>query len=584
MNKALKIAVILSAVDNMSSVVKSAFGNLQSELLKGGALVAGGIGLGQSLVDFTESFQNMEDAAAKAKISMMGPGGVLDPKVLAEITNFSANLSEEYGNTTANYLDMVRVMRNNRLTEEDIMGGAGKAAAQFGELFNILPKESALFAARMKNDMQVAVRDMPLMLDLAARLHGAGVGTTGYETIHELTEFYGKAGLGAINLGVSGLEDTKKLGALGGVFMSKGLTGQTVGTNFRRIFDGLRDAERLGKVTSTALGNGVELEFFKGGKFAGIENFTNQLAKLEGLDAQQIDAVLKPFSGKQGLSTDFLNYLVKFGGKDIAEYNKRLDEQANLQEKVAVSLDTLSMFILRAQRTWENARAAIVASGFGEALKDVFKLSKAVAEATITFAHSYPKIAKWTTYAIGMASVMLVLVGVFKMFAATMAFLKVPAIFTAITGAITGLEVALMSSGIGETLLVIAGAAMLIQSISDSMNSKPIFTKDGKVDKTKMGFFEEFLFDMKGTVPDTFKSKPAPNKNSNDSTIVNTFSPNITIQGNANKEVITEVMADAQKEFQKMMAQTINDRKRKMFADYGEDGKYHLQGGGGGAW
>lgn len=458
MNKALKIAVILSAVDNMSATVKTAFGNLQSELLKGGALVAGGIGLGQSLVDFTESFQNMEDAAAKAKISMMGPGAVLDPAVLSEVTNFAAHLSEEYGNTTANYLDMVRVMRNNRLTESDIMGGAGKAAAMFGELFNILPKESALFAARMKNDMRVAVADMPLMLDLAARLHNAGVGTTGSETIQELTEFYGKAGLGATNLGVSGLEDTKKLGALGGIFMAKGLSGQTVGTNFRRIFDGLRDAERMGKVTNASLASGVKLEFFKDGKFAGIENFTNQLAKLQGLDPQKVDAILKPFSGKQGLSTDFLDYLVKFGSTDLAEFNERLDDQANLQEKVTVSLDTLSMHILRAQRTWENARAAIVASGFGEAIKDVFKLSKSVANATIEFAKSHPTIARWTLYAVGLTSALIFLIGIFKAVAATLAFLSLPGLFGAIGFAVwalkyhivTGLIPALEAMGIAS--------------------------------------------------------------------------------------------------------------------------------------
>jgi hypothetical protein len=561
MNQSLKIAVILGAVDQMSGVVNSAFSNAQRQFTRGSAMFSAGLGIGQSMVNFAEDFKTLEDAATKTKISMMTEGGLFDVGKYAEIENFTKDLSEKYGNTTANYLDMVRIMRNNRLNPEDIMGGAGESAAMFGELFNVLPKEAALFAARMKNDMQVSVKDMPAMLDLAARLHGAGVGTTGEETINDLTEFFSKAGLGAVNLGVTGLDDAKKLGALGGLFVTKGVSAASVGTNFRRIFDGLRDAERIGKVGATANQYGVSLEFFKDGKFAGIDNFQKQLTKLQGLDPQQIDAVLKPFSGKQGLSTDFLDYLVKFGDTDISEFNKRINEQADIHDKVSLSLQTLTLYQLRSERSWENTRAAL-AEGYTPAMKEAYEISMKFAEVVQDFAEQNPTIIKWGAGIIAGGAALLTLAGGIKAVGAVWGMIKVIE-FSAVADGFILMAGAIRTFGIaiGTYLPEITALAIIVAGIYEAykyfseMHQEAFKMNEGQTPIDNPYFGPISVAEIKKGNTGIVK----PNNGLNQTL---TYAPTVIVQGTADAEKMKQLLQSDKNEFWRKYQDMENQKRR----------------------
>ena len=129
------------------------------------------------------------------------------------------------------------------------------------------PGVIAEFAARMRNDMGIPVSDMGKMMDVIARTRNVGVGKTGQETVTEMNEYFSKVGLGLANLHVGGVQTGSDMAALGAVFMRRGISGQMVGTNFRRILDGLRDPERSGKANAVANQYGKNLEFFdKAGK------------------------------------------------------------------------------------------------------------------------------------------------------------------------------------------------------------------------------------------------------------------------------------------------------------------------------
>lgn len=379
MNKALKIAVILSAVDNMSATVKTAFNNMQNNFLKGGAMLSAGIGLGQTLENFTEDFKTMEDAAINAKIAMMGPGGVLDSNKLQEITTYAAMLADKYGNTTANYLDMFRVFKNNRLTEDDVMGGAGMAAAGFAELFRTTPIEAAAFASKMKNDMKVAVEEMPQMMDMVARLHGAGIGKTGSEAIYELTEFYAKTALEAPSLGIHGLKDAQELGILGSLMMTKGLSGQTTGTNFSRIFNALQSSEKVGEMQQIAASFGKDIQFGAAGSVHSVEALVNELKKLQDLNPDQINKIMTPLGGLEGMDARMLKYLGKFG-EEYDLLKARYLDQADMHLKVEESLKSLSMHQIRATRNWENTRAILAEkTGLTDSLKKYYNISRDIA-------------------------------------------------------------------------------------------------------------------------------------------------------------------------------------------------------------
>jgi hypothetical protein len=572
MNKALKIAVILSAVDNMSAVVKSAFGNLQSQYLKGSTMIAAGIGVGKAMENFTEDFKNLEDAAIKTKIAMMREGGLFDQAMLTKVTNFATDLASQYGNTTANYLDMVRIMKNNRLTENDIMGGAGDAVAQFAELYNVLPAEAASFASKMKNDMKIPAEEIGQMLDMASRLHGSGVGKTGTEAIYDLTEFYAKTALEAPSLGIHGLKDAQQLGILGSLFMTKGLTGQTTGTNLSRIFNAMQDPAKVKQMEQIAASFGKNLDLGKNGKIDSIGKFVEELRKLNDLDPGQINKIMQPFGGLEGMDNRMLKFLGRFG-EEYDHLYQRYSEQADMHDKVQVSLQALSMSQLRAERSWQNTRAALVA--YNPELKKYYEYSKKAAENTKLFAEQHPTILKWATRIIFAGGAILILLGAFKIFMATMAYLAVVPMLSSIGFAVwalkyhivTGLIPALHSMG-----LAWAGALGYAGALLATMYLMNDFLEGDKVKGDS--FFGVSAIPVKlsryfsgGSNSDTLSTnniKPVASAGGGDSTIV--YSPNMTFSGNVNKAELDKANEEAQRSFEKMMQQFTNDQKRRRFS------------------
>jgi len=287
MEKEVKIGLILSAYDRASEVLEKVFGKSKKQFAelknaavdfgKGTALIGAGMAGLKLLQQPVEAFAKMEASGNDLKAAMMGPGGILDENTYKRIAALSMDLSDKYKGSATDYIDMVKVLKQNRIDETDVLGGIGEATAKLSDLFDMAPAHIAEFSAHMRNDMGVAVADMEKVMDLVARVHGSGVGKTGSEAVTEMNEFFSKASLGAANLGVQGLEASKQLGALGALFMSRGLSGATVGTNFRRIFDGLRDGEKVGKANEVAGIFGKHLNFFdKKGQFLGIDNFVRE--------------------------------------------------------------------------------------------------------------------------------------------------------------------------------------------------------------------------------------------------------------------------------------------------------------------
>lgn len=434
MNKQLKIALLLTAVDKMSSVIGKAFGMSEESMSKfkaatkyfaeGSALMGAGEKLASTLKPAINAFADAEEASNDLKASMLDSNGILNQNLFNRIDKMTQQLSNKYVGTKASYLDMVRVLKNNRIDEKDVLDGIGEATAQLADYFKMLPASVGEFFSHMKNDMGVQVKDMGNLADMIARIHGAGVGKTGEEATNEMTEFFGKASLGAANLGVQGLKATKELGALGALFMSRGLSGATVGTNFRRIFDGMRDADKLGKATAMAKQLGVQLQLFdKKGHFLGMDNFIQQIGKLEKLKPQQISGILKAFGGKQGLSTDFMEYLAQHGLEGFSEFNKKIEEQAKLTKKLSVIMSGLNYVHRVINAIWQNAKVNFGAS-MGPALHLFAHLIEKVVSKIGNLVSLHPRIMKFISAIIAFTSAALMIAGVIKIFQGLMFVIK----------------------------------------------------------------------------------------------------------------------------------------------------------------
>ncbi|MGL1180885.1 hypothetical protein ACSTLD_24545, partial [Vibrio parahaemolyticus] len=87
----------------------------------------------------------------KLKAAMMQKGGVYDETTYKKIESMSLGLSDKYANTAAAYLDMSRVMINNRINPNDILGGIGESASKLADIFGQMnPTVVGEFAARLR--------------------------------------------------------------------------------------------------------------------------------------------------------------------------------------------------------------------------------------------------------------------------------------------------------------------------------------------------------------------------------------------------------------------------------------------------
>ncbi len=597
MDKFFKIAAILTATDQMSSVFASAANKSNQSMLqmqqqmkamRNGALLIGAGRKGLELIgETTKSWGDLQDASLNAQAALMKKGGILDEETFSRVFSMSEKLSEKYANSTAAYLNMVRVLKSNKINEKDILGGIGESTAKLADLFDQMdPAVIGEFAARMKNDMGVPVNDMGRMMDVIARAKNVGVGKTGTETVNEMNEYFSKVGLGLANLKVGGVETGADMAALGAIFMRRGISGQMVGTNFRRILDGLRDPERSGKANAVAGQYGRTLDFFdKAGNFGGVENFVKQLNKLQGLKPDVIAAVLKPFSGRQGLSTDFLEYLANDGLAAFDDIKKSMYEQATLDEKLSKIMEGLNYQKKVFDSSWDNTKAAM-----GEALSSVmtnfYRVLNEIAVSLREFIQEHPRLSRMIMTFAGLASVALIVAGFaisLKAMAGGMALLGVST-----TGTLAALGA--LAAPLAVIALIISNLDLGIVRINDHLYTlgeivwniiKPIEYLLGlieeivyRIPKALFTWDKSELFNNKewahiGEVNERYKnyepSQPVPVNSAGAGSI--TYSPNITFHGTDSntKAQLQKVLADNQREFDRKMKEYDAQKSRKSF-------------------
>lgn len=509
---------MLTAIDGMSNVVNNATNSAMASMKKlkdysisefgnGFMMLEAGKAGFDSMKPAIDAFGDMQEAGIRLQNSLMKDGGAFDGKMYDKMYKSAQKLSDGYTGSTEDYLQMMAVLKNNRIAPDEILGGIGEATAKLGHLFKMHPAAIGEFAAHMRNDMGVAVKDMYQVMDLTQRVQAVGVGKTGEEAVYEMNQFFSKVGLGLTNLKSQGIESAKAMGSLGAIFMRKGLSGENVGTNFRRILDGLRDPTKIAKANEIGAQYGKTLSFYdKKGNFAGIENFVAQLDKLKGLDTQKIAEVLKPFSGRQGLSTDFLELLAHNGVEEFNAMNKDLFKQGTLTQKERNLSKGQNQNLAILKSSWKNTIAEIGAVAAPLLTKTYVLLNK-VSIALRNLVHNHPMITKMVLGFIAIASAALMIGGAFKIFKVAMGlfdtimgiskaikFLRIafailsPSLWAAIS-ATWSFTVALLANPITWIVLAVVALGVAVYELIKHWNVVgPFFSKMWKSVK---GFFSD---------------------------------------------------------------------------------------------
>ena len=326
-----------------------------------GAMAAGAMMAGQkmggAIMPAVTAFADAEEATSQLRAAMMGADGSVSAE-FAKINALAERLGDRLPGTTADFIEMMTMLRRQGISAQTILGGTGEAAAYLGVQLKMPVTAAAEFAAKMQDATQTAERDMMGLMDMIQRTFYLGVDHS------NMLQGFTKTAAVMPLLGKKGLEAANMIAPMLVMMDQAGMKGEASGNAIRKVVQMAMDAGKLGKANKMLQGTGVQLEFFdKAGKFAGFENLFAQLDKLKKVssDVDRI-AVMKKLFGDDAETHQVLNTLMEKGQDGYREVEQKMRNQADLMRRVNEELNTLKNRAEAAQGSFTNMLKELGAS------------------------------------------------------------------------------------------------------------------------------------------------------------------------------------------------------------------------------
>lgn len=322
----------------------------------GAAALGSGYALSRPLKEAVGAFAPAENAATQLKVSMMGSDGSVSAD-FEKITKLATVLGDRLPGTTADFQEMMTMLRRQGLTSSTILNGTGEAAAYLGVQLQKPVADAAEFAAKMQDATRTTEKDMLALMDTIQRAYYLGVDDNnmlqGFSKISPVMDIINKQGLEAANTFAPLL-----------VMMDQtGMAGESAGNAFRKIFQKSMDTGKITKVTNdlkTLTGIDLKLNFTDGkGEFGGIEKLYAQLEKLKGLNTEARLTLIKDLYGDDAETLQVLNTMMNKGLAGYQEVAGKMQAQADLRTRVNEQLETLANVTEAAEGSWTNAMAEV---------------------------------------------------------------------------------------------------------------------------------------------------------------------------------------------------------------------------------
>lgn len=330
----------------------------------GVAMVAAGRTMARPVQATLGAFSQQEDSSVQLQASMMQADGSV-PKEFAEIEALAKRLGDRLPGTTADFIDLMTVLRKEGISTQAILGGTGEAAALLGVQLKMPVVEAAAFAAKMQDATQATEAEMLGLMDVLQK--NAYLGADQNYQLGGITAMAGAMGL----LRLKGEEAYKALSPMLVMMNQAGMTdGASAGNAINKVFEAGLDAKKLQKANAALAGTGIKLNFSdKNGKFAGVENFFAQLEKLKGLGDNDVKktAVFKELFGTDKENRQVLNNFIAKGYGGYQETVAKMEAQASLQQRVEQQLRTLTNVREAAEGGFTNVMASIGKTVEGDA-------------------------------------------------------------------------------------------------------------------------------------------------------------------------------------------------------------------------
>ncbi len=337
-----------------------------------GQLTGAGIGgmtagaaMGAPVVASLGAFSQQESATARLQSAMMLANGSISAEY-KQLEELAIRLGDKLPGTTADFIDMMRVLKDQGVSAKSILGGTGEAAAYLAVKLRMPVAEAATFAAQMQDATRSTEAEMMSLMDTIQKTNGLGL-DSGY-----MLQGFSKMSPVLNVIKKQGVEAANALAPLLAMMNQAGMTdGGSAGNAIRKVFQAGLSADKVEKGNKVAKKAGLsfELDFVdKKGNFAGLENLYAQLEKLKSIQSDQTRvAVIKEVFGDDAETLQVLETMMLKGLSGYQETVGKLQAQADLRQRVNSELTTLSNIWESATGTFTNMLAAIGATVAPEA-------------------------------------------------------------------------------------------------------------------------------------------------------------------------------------------------------------------------
>lgn len=371
---------------------------------------AAGLGVGYAasrpVVAAIKAFAPNEDSATQLKVSMMDDTGKVSDD-FQKITDLATKLGDRLPGTTADFQEMMTMLRRQGLSAQSILGGTGEAAAYLGVQLKMPATAAAEFAAKMQDATRTSEKDMMGLMDTIQRGFYAGVDPG------NMLQGFSKIGPVMDVIKKSGIDAAKELAPLLIMMDQASMEGGSAGNAFRKIFQAGLNQDKVNKANTIAAGanKGVSLKFTDDqGNFAGLENLYAQIEKLKVLNDTDRTAVIGKLFGDDAETMAVLNTMMNKGLTGYQEVQQKLQTQADLRTRVNEQLGTLTNVMEAAEGSFTNAMAEFGAAVAPD-LKELITTLGEMANSVGAWARENPKLAGGLVKVIGGVSALAVVFG-----------------------------------------------------------------------------------------------------------------------------------------------------------------------------
>ncbi|MFP1920296.1 phage tail tape measure protein [Lonsdalea quercina] len=321
----------------------------------GGGLIATSVTTAAPLMAPVKAYAESEDAGTQLAGAMMGPSATVSPE-FEKINRLAVALGDKLPGTTADFQNMMTMLRRQGISAQTILGGMGEATAYLGVQLKMPSEEAAEFAAKMQDATGTTEKDMMGLMDVIQKGFYAGVDPT------NMLQGFTKISSAMDILHTKGLDGAKMLAPFLVMADQKGMAGESAGNAYRKVFQMVMDTKKVGNVNQDLKGSGIKFDFTNGkGEFGGVDQLYRQLEQLNKLNTAKRTQVIKGLFGDDAETLQVINIL-RQGMGAYQDAQAKLAEQASLRERVDAQLKTLGNKWDAATGSFTNAMATIGAT------------------------------------------------------------------------------------------------------------------------------------------------------------------------------------------------------------------------------